>query len=217
MAIRHVIFDWDGTLVDSASGIVACIQAAAADLQLPEKTSEEIKYVIGLGLSEMLNDLYPQLEPLGLAKLVDRYRYHFFAGDQIHASLFDGARDVLEQLDKQGYYLAVATGKSRQGLNLAIEQLELEGLFIATRCAEETCSKPSPDMLLELIEFAALDASAVLMIGDTTYDIDMAKNANVMSIGVSCGSHEDSELLEHGALACLSDINELPAWLEQNK
>ena len=206
-----LVFDWDGTLMDSEAHIVTSMQRAMSDAQLPDMAREKIRDIIGLGLREAIEKLLPGLsDELHLA-LVDRYRYHFFADDPCEP--FAGAESVLKQLSEQGYLLAVATGKGRHGLDRVLRSTGFGEYFIETRCADETCSKPDPQMLHEIMDVTGMESARTLMIGDTEYDLEMANAAQMPSVGVDYGVHSRERLLACGPLACLSSISELPDWL----
>lgn len=213
MKYQLIVFDWDGTLMDSEAHIVSSMQRALSDAQLPELEREKIRDIIGLGLREAIHRLLPdESDELHLA-LVDRYRYHFFADDPCEP--FAGAESVLQQLSEQGYLLAVATGKGRPGLDRVLQSTGFGEYFIETRCADETCSKPDPQMLQEIMEVTGIGFAQTLMIGDTEYDLQMANAARTASLGVDYGVHSRDRLLACGPLACLSAITELPAWLAE--
>lgn len=213
---KLIIFDWDGTLMDSESRIVNCMRAAIDDLGLPERSRDQLKNVIGLGLREALHMLYPDSDEQRLADLVERYRHHFLFEDTTPSELFDGVADMLASLNSAGYFLAIATGKGRPGLNHALASCNVGHLFHASRCADETRSKPHPQMLEELLDYFAVEPDQSLMIGDTEFDLEMAKNANTHSLAVSYGVHERERLLNHAPLACLDDVNQLHSWLSSN-
>ena len=189
-----VVFDWDGTLFDSTGLITRCIQSACVDLGVPMPTDEQASYVIGMGLVEALQHAAPGLPRERYPELGARYRHHYMAR-QHEIVFFDGTLAMLEALKGRGHLLAVATGKSRRGLDDALNTSALRGLFDATRTADETASKPDPRMLLELMNDLQVPAERTLMIGDTTHDLQLAQNAGVASIGVSYGAHD------HGAFA----------------
>ncbi|MCX9158263.1 HAD-IIIA family hydrolase [Niveibacterium sp. 24ML] len=210
-----IVFDWDGTLMDSTATIVVAIQAACADLGLPVPTREQASHVIGLGLADALHAAVPALDPADYARMVERYRHHYFARDA-ELVLFDGASDMVAALNDAGYALAVATGKSRKGLDRAFEASGLGAQFHASRTADETFSKPHPAMLLELIEEFAVLPSRTLMIGDTTHDLLMAKNAGTASVAVSFGAHPREALAAEAPLALVDSIAELHQWLQLN-
>ncbi len=208
-----LVFDWDGTLMDSEARIVACLRAAIGDLDLEHRDEEALKNIIGLGLREAVSTLYPGSDDVLLRQLTDRYRYHFLTADPTPSELFDGAERVLRQLANEGYLLAVATGKGRAGLDKVLEETGLGPLFHATRCSDETFSKPNPQMLHEVMNELGAEPGETLMIGDTEYDMLMARNARTAALAVSYGVHARQRLLECGPLGCIHDIQELEIWL----
>ena len=210
-----IVFDWDGTLMDSAGLIARCIQSAAADLGLPVPDEATALHVIGLGLRDALALAVPQLEVADYPRMSERYRYHFLAGDT-KAPLFAGTEGMLRELAGAGHVLAIATGKSHAGLERALAATGVGSLFAATRCADRTAPKPAPDMLLELMDEFAIPRESVLMIGDTTHDLQMAANAGVASLAVSYGAHPLHELTAAGPLATVHSTRELHDWLMRN-
>lgn len=210
-----IVFDWDGTLMDSTATIVSCIQAAAKDLGLPVPERKQAAYVIGLGLQEAMQTVLPGLDSKYYPHIVERYRYHYLAKDQ-GLTLFDGVREMLTELSQQGYFLAVATGKSRVGLNRALDAANLLSLFDATRCADETFSKPHPAMLQELTRELGQDIRRTVMIGDTTHDLQMAINAGATGIAVHYGAHDAPELEALAPVFAASSVAELHGWLREN-
>ncbi len=202
-----VIFDWDGTLIDSQANIVNCFQRVIEELQLPERSNEQISNIIGLGMREALRELFPQNDSDAYEKMVDRYRYHFFASEP--SEPFEGAEDVLSALAQSGYILAVATGKGRNGLNKAFYHTGFGQYFHVSRCADETRSKPHPLMLEEILDYTGMDPGQAVMVGDTEYDMEMAKNAGISSIGVSYGVHDSERLLKHEPIAVINEIRAL--------
>lgn len=210
-----VVFDWDGTVLDSASAIVQSIVAACRDLGLPEPTEERARYVIGLGLGDALRHAVPELAEEQYPRMVERYRHHYLAADH-ELTLFPGVAGTIEWLVGQGRYLAVATGKSRNGLNRALAHSGLGKFFHSTRCADECFSKPHPAMLEQLMEELGVGPERTLMIGDTTHDLQMAKNAGVASLAVSFGAHPVETLRAESPLACVDTPRELDAWLRKN-
>lgn len=209
-----LVFDWDGTLMDSQTRIVACLRAAIAELELENRPVETLKDVIGLGLREAAQNLYPEASPAQVSALQATYREHFLAAYGSPESLFPGVQEVLELMLARGFRLAVATGKSRVGLERSLGATQLGRYFCATRCADETASKPDPTMLRELSEELAVAPEACIMIGDTEYDLEMAKRAGVPSIGAEYGVHGGDRLRRHQPLACLADIRKLPTTLD---
>jgi phosphoglycolate phosphatase len=210
-----IVFDWDGTLMDSAATIVACIQAAAADMGLPPPSEDRARHVIGLGLREALSYALPDLAEERHEALADRYRYHYLSQDQ-GLALFDGAAELVRELAANGHLLGVATGKSRRGLDRALAVSGLRGCFHATRCADECHSKPHPQMIEELMAEFGVRPEATLMIGDTSHDLEMAGNAGVASLGVTHGAHDRSSLEALAPLQCVDSISELAEWLRRN-
>ncbi len=209
-----IVFDWDGTLMDSEARIVACIRAASADLGLEQCQTEAIRNIIGLGLREAIDTLYPGADEALHQGMVERYRYHFLTADPTPSELFAGAADTVRHLHETGYLLAVATGKSRKGLDKVLTETGLGMYFHSTRCADETFSKPHPQMLHEIMDELGVEAQMTLMIGDTEYDMQMAANARAAALAVSYGVHVPERLLKHEPLGCIDDISELRLWLE---
>jgi phosphoglycolate phosphatase len=212
---KLLIFDWDGTLMDSEARIVACMQAAAADLNLAIPSLESTRNIIGLGLKEAVMTLFPWLDETRLVKMAQHYRHHFLRGNETPSTLFPGVDETIRKLANRGYLLAVATGKGRHGLDLALESTGLMDYFHATRCADETFSKPHPEMLLQILDQLAVSPQNALMIGDTEYDLQMANNAGVKGVAVSYGVHPLEKLLVHDPLIYLHDIREICDWLEE--
>ena len=210
-----IIFDWDGTLMDSQARIVACLRAAANDLKLTQLSEKQLKNIIGLGLREAILTLYPALTDDEVIHFSDRYRYHFVTANETPSGLFADVRELLEKLIAQGYMLAVATGKARRGLDLVLQETELKDLFHGSRCADETRSKPHPQMLEELLDDFGLSADQALLIGDTEYDLVMAASVNMDALAVTYGVHDKIDLLKHNPLACLDSISELSQYLLQ--
>ena len=217
MARRYelIVFDWDGTILDSAAAIVHAICAAARDMGVVEPSETQARYVIGLGLRDAMQQSVPTLPEKAYAIMVERYRHHYLAKDN-KLQVFSGIESLLVELRQAGYMLAIATGKSRAGLLRALELSGLEQYFDATRCADECHSKPHPQMLHELIDDLGTTAATSLMIGDTSHDILMAKNAGVDVLAVSYGAHARDALLSHDPLAVLATVSDLSIWLQQN-
>ncbi len=212
MKCQLLIFDWDGTLMDSEARIIACMEAASRDLDLAEPDKAAIRNIIGLGLQEALQILFPDHIPAVQQQLVERYRYHFLIADATPSPLFSGVVPMLHDLKQRGYWLAVATGKGRPGLQKVLNDTGLEPLFLATRCAGETASKPNPQMLFELLDELGISSEQALMIGDTEYDLQMAQNANMQALAVSYGVHERERLLQYSPVECIDNIAELHNW-----
>lgn len=210
-AFELVVFDWDGTLMDSEAHIVVSMQRALADLAMPDLSRESIRDIIGLGLREAMEKLLPAQTDADYQALTDRYRYHFLADDPCQP--FPGAEAVLQGLNEAGYLLAVATGKGRPGLERVLQSTGFSQYFVETRCADETRSKPHPQMLQEIMDVLATAPHKTLMVGDTEYDLQMANAAQTAALGVDYGVHARERLLACNPLACLSSIQDLPAWL----
>jgi phosphoglycolate phosphatase len=209
---RLVVFDWDGTLMDSVATIIESIKAASRDLELPEPSDEKARHVIGLGLEDALRYAVPELSAERYPELADRYRHHYLSRDN-QLTLFPGVSDLLNGLSEQGVLLAVATGKSRTGLDRALRLSGLEHCFQATRCADQCHPKPHPQMLLELMAEFELPPEAALMVGDTTHDLSMAANAQVDALGVSYGAHTTSALEALAPVFVVDSVGELSRWL----
>jgi phosphoglycolate phosphatase len=210
-----IAFDWDGTLFDSTSIIVRCIQAAVRDVGGTAPTDEAASYVIGLGLMQALAHAAPDVPPDRYPMLGERYRQHYLA-HQHDISLFDGVLPMLSALQTRHHWLAVATGKSRRGLDEALYAVELHGLFNGSRTADETAGKPSPLMLHELMREFGVGPERTLMIGDTTHDLQMALNAGCASVGVSYGAHEPGVFAPLAPRFVAHSVRELHDWLDQH-
>jgi len=208
-----IVFDWDGTLMDSTGAIAGALQAAARDLGLAEPSDERARHIIGLGLRDALAHALPDLPEAQYRPLAERYRYHFLAGDS-ELGLFAGIPELIAGLSRSGRLLAVATGKTRQGLQRAMANSGLEAMFNSSRCADECHSKPNPQMLFELMDELGVLPERTLMIGDTTHDLLMARNAGVAALAVSYGAHPRAELLAAAPLACAASVAEMQHWLD---
>ncbi len=210
-----IVFDWDGTLMDSAAMIVDSVQAAARDLGLEPPSDERARHIIGLGLGDALRHAMPDLPEDHYPELVERYRHHYLSRDH-QLVLFAGADALIRQLSENGFRLGVATGKSRKGLDRALVHSGLGDLFHGTRCADECHSKPHPQMIEELMDEFAVSSAQTLMIGDTTHDLLMAHNAGVDAVAVSYGAHTRDNLAEVQYRYCADSVADLQAWLQQN-
>ena len=208
-----ITFDWDGTLVDSEAGIVDSLTRALADLDLPPLPRTKLRDVIGLGLPEAVRRLLPGARPDLVERFIERYRLHYLSPERAPTRLFPGVRETLESLVEAGYLLAVATGKSRRGLERSMEETGCADLFLATRCADECFSKPHPQMLLELMDFAGAGPEETLMVGDTEYDLQMAANAGARALAVTYGVHGRERLRLHRPLGFLERIADILPWL----
>lgn len=214
MRYSLLVFDWDGTIIDSATTIAQCIQLAAADLQLEVPTHEQASHVIGLGLQDALRYAVPQLRPEQMTEFVARYRYHFLMREDL-MDLFEGMRELIEGMSKVRT-LAIATGKSRRGLDRALDATGLKPYFQSSRCADETHPKPHPAMLIELIDEFEAKPESTLMIGDTSHDLEMAKAAGVDALAVTYGAHAAASLRACGPKGCVASVTELRKWLSAN-
>jgi len=210
-----IVFDWDGTLFDSTALIVRCIQNACEDVGAPRPSDAQAAYVIGLGLADALRHVAPGLPPERHPALGARYRHHYVAS-QHELSLFPGTLDMLHALKAREHRLAVATGKGRRGLDDALAHAQLHGLFDSTRTADETASKPDPRMLVELMDELGIAPERTLMIGDTTHDLQLARNAGTASVAVSFGAHEHDSFAAFAPRHVAHSTRELHEWLLRN-
>jgi phosphoglycolate phosphatase len=210
-----VVFDWDGTLMDSEARIVACMQRAAGDVGMPVPGNSEARDIIGLGLEQAVSRLFPGAGKGDIGRLVVAYREHWLGDEVVASRMFPGSVELVETLHLEGYLLAVATGKSRQGLNKSLEESGLGRFFHVTRCADETFSKPHPQMLEEILTDLNTGPADAVMIGDTEYDMQMARSAGVAGVGVSHGVHSVERLLTSGAGQCFDDLFQLSRWLRE--
>ncbi len=207
-----LVFDWDGTLCDSTAVIVQSIQAACIDVGLAPPSPQDAAYVIGMGLAAAMQHVAPDL-PLHLyPELAERYRVHYVEYERT-VELFRGVHELLHELRQRDFRLAVATGKSRRGLDVAMDQTQSGGYFHATRTADETEPKPHPRMLHELIAELQTTPERTLMIGDTTHDLQLAAAAGTPALAVSYGAHPLELLVGHNPLAIVHSIDELTQWL----
>ncbi|HXO28109.1 MAG TPA: HAD-IA family hydrolase [Thermoanaerobaculia bacterium] len=212
-ALELLVFDWDGTLMDSVGSIVGCTQAVIAELGLGEADETTIRGTVGLGLRETVDTLVPGCDDALYDVVLECYRRHWVATFRDRPLLFPGVRGMLGDLAQAGYLLAVATGKSRRGLEHAFDQTGLRGLFHASRTADEALSKPHPQMLLDILDQLGVRPRAALMIGDSVYDLRMAANAGTHGVAVLSGAHGREELAAEAPRVVLEQIVELPAWL----
>ena len=212
MSYELIIFDWDGTLMDSTAVIAAALQSACRDIGIPVPSERDAKFVIGLGAADTFRHVAPELDEEGQRRLAERYRHHFLANEH-QAPLYDGVREMLAELHGRGRRLAVATGKARRGLERALDATGLRAWFEATRCADEGFAKPHPDMLLMLMDITGVEPRNALMIGDTTHDLDLARNAGAHAVAVGYGAHDVDGLRSRAPLALVHSIAELRQWL----
>lgn len=208
------IFDWDGTLLDSTGKIIRCMQQAIADTGLEVRTDADVQGIIGLGLAEAIRHLYPDISDADLEAMRLAYSTHFIEADQPPCEFYPGVTEVLATLRNDGHQLAVATGKSRRGLNRVLTNLALTDYFDTTRCADETASKPHPRMLHEILAELGAPVRDAVMVGDTAFDLEMARNAGVDSIAVSYGAHDRERLMSYRPQRCIDRFHELLEWLQ---
>ena len=215
-AFELLVFDWDGTIVDSAAAIVAALQTACHDLNLTVPSRESALSIIGLGMREALFRVVPDLQEAQFEPLRARYREAYAEMEQ-QVILFDGVFEGLTVLRQQGYRTAVATGKSRAGLNRALDQAGLNTCFDYTRCADECPSKPAPDMLLEIMEVLSVSSGRTLMVGDTTHDLEMARNAGVQAVAMLYGAHPEAALAACHPLNAFNAFSDFVSWIQSLK
>ncbi len=209
-----LIFDWDGTIVDSLSKIVACTQAALVAVGLPPADEEKIRRSIGLGLRETVEAFCPDCSDEDFDAIVEAYRSLWFSDFRQKPSVFPGVRETLEELSRRQYLLTVATAKGRQGLDLELEASGLEPLFVASRTVDEALAKPNPQMVLDLMDETGATSDQTVMIGDTPHDLQMALNARTAGIGVTTGTYDSSELEEYEPMVVLDGVAELVPWID---
>lgn len=210
-----IVWDWDGTLADSTGMIARAIVKAAEEVGLPKLALDDARNVIGLGLRESIGALFGDIANDQAQALAEKYRENYFAGEQ-EIPLFDGAQALIAELSRRGYKQAVATGKGRRGLNLALERSGIAKYFQATRTVDECFSKPHPQMLDELMDVTVITPERTLMIGDSTYDLQMAQNAGVQYLAVTYGAHTSEQLLQHHPKGIFKQFGALSEWLLSN-
>lgn len=218
MAIKRydlIVFDWDGTIMDSTGLIAECVQLAARNRGLPVPSTELAKSIIGLGIHDSILRLFPDLDQAARTEFALQYRQHFVARDH-EAPLYDGIRELLADVAHPDRFLAVATGKPRNGLERAFAHTGLKPAFHFSRCGDEGFPKPHPDMLQKLMDFTAVPPGRTLMIGDTVHDLDLAHNAGVAAVAVTYGAHPANVLATRPSLATVDTVSELGTWLKQN-
>lgn len=209
---KLIIFDWDGTLADSTAAIAANMQQAFRDCRLQAPAADDVRHLIGRSLHQVIHELAPDLSERQHAELTRAYQIRAHTPDQT-AALFPEALPCLNALHKQGYWLAVATGKGRKGLDLAIRETATADFWLETRCADESAAKPAPDMVWEICDRLGIATADTVIIGDTTYDLDMAANARVSAIGVLTGAHKRELLSSRPHVAVLDNLSALPDTL----
>jgi len=214
MTVRYplIVFDWDGTLMDSAAKIVSCFRKAFAEVGLGDPGEEAIRQIIGLGMPEAVAALLPEADTKTRAAVMERYREHFLELDQTAMPMFPGVAQGLARLNERGYLLAVATGKSRRGLERALAASQTNEFFVASRCADEAFSKPHPRMLEDILARTGMQSTQAIMVGDTTFDMQMARNAGMAGLAVTYGVHRREHLAGEQPLACLNTFDEVLRW-----
>jgi phosphoglycolate phosphatase len=207
-----VIFDWDGTIMDSTGLIAECIQQACRDMGLAVPPESEAKWVIGLGFLQSVEHVAPGLDRVRQLELAESYRRHFVAREN-EPPLYEGIPELLAELRARERRLAVATGKARRGLDRALASSGLAPYFEATRCADEGFPKPHPDMVLKLLDETGVEAGRALVVGDTTHDLELAANAGVDAVAVCYGAHDEARLRARGARHYAASVEDLRRWL----
>lgn len=207
-----IIFDWDGTLMDSTQHIINCMQLGIEQLDLPRLSDSTVSHIIGLGLNEAVYTLYPDLDDATRQELGQRYSQNWLSSNY-EAPLFDNAQNLIKQLNDQELFLGVATGKSRRGLDKVLTSSALGQFFHATRCVDECHSKPHPQMVEELMDYLGVEPDQTLMIGDTSHDLQMAHNAGAHSLGISHGAHDRQSLQACQPQAIVNNLFEVEQWL----
>ncbi len=211
-----IIFDWDGTLMDSIERIVSSVQAAAKSCSLNVPDNSQVSDIIGLSLPQAMKTLFPNINASDTAKLIEQYKYQFIEVNDTPMPLFNDTIPLLNALTQNNKILAIATGKGREGLQRVLDQTKTGHYFQASRCAGEASSKPSPEMLLSLLEQLQIAKDRALMIGDSKYDLQMAKSAGIDSIGVTFGVHSRSQLSRYQPIAIVDSLTELQGLLTTN-
>lgn len=212
-SIKLIVFDWDGTLANSTKLIIDCIQQAALDADLPQPAVAQTSHIIGLGLMEAITTLFGDIPHEKRAILARQYAHYYHARED-DVPLFEGVATTLPWLVEQGVQLAVATGKGRRGLNHALHNSGLQSYFSATRTVDECHSKPHPQMLLEIMDEMGVLPEQSIMVGDTIFDLQMAKNAGVAGLGVTYGAHPADKLRNIDALAYCDGFEQVAAWIK---
>jgi phosphoglycolate phosphatase len=208
-----LIFDWDGTLIDSTVKITRCMQAAISENCLPQRSDEQVRNIIGLALSEAINHLFDGVDDTITQRVKEAYSNHFIKADEVPCSLYPGVMVSLQSLKADGHTLAVATGKSRRGLDRVLGNLGLSDFFDTTRCADESRSKPDPLMLRQILQELDVGSASAVMVGDTEYDLNMARNAGMASVAVSYGAHDVDRLQLCSPIHIIDHFPQLLEWV----
>ena len=209
-----VIFDWDGTLMDSTARIVSAMQATAREANLPEPSEKAVKSIIGLSMGAVMDQIFPTADSASREKLFEIYRYQYVEGDKTPSPLFEGTMPLLHWLKSNEIPIAIATGKARQGLDRVLKDVGLLDFFDFSICADEASSKPHPQMVEHLLQRANKPANETLILGDSVHDLKMANNAGVKSVGVTSGANTHEELVVHNPMVILERICHLQKWLD---
>ena len=207
-----VIFDWDGTLMNSMQKISECIRTAAIEVDLPVPSDQQARDIIGLSLDDAMQKLFGRVNSEKTQEMVERYKQHFVEQNKTPQPLYEGVLEGLEELSQAGAFLCVATGKARQGLERVLSAESMHDFFIYTRCADESRSKPNPQMIFDILDYIALSKNDCLMVGDTEYDMKMAINAGIDAVGLAYGAHSEERLYDSGAMTVFNDFQELMHW-----
>ena len=210
-----IVWDWDGTLADSTGMITNAIVTAAEQVGLPTLDPHAARNIIGLGLRESIHALYGDIPAEKAQALAQQYTANYYAGEAA-IPLFEGAKDLIVELNRRGFKLAVATGKGRRGLNLALQHCGLAQYFHATRTVDECFSKPHPQMIDEIMDFCVVRPERTLMIGDSSYDLQMAENAGVQGVAVTFGAQSRDKLLGYNSIEIFDEFKDLSTWLLAN-
>ena len=211
--VKLVIFDWDGTLFDSIDNICHSMLQAGQLANAPKRAKDDIKNIIGLSLDKAIDTVWPELSSAEQAAIIEHYKTIYVAADQTPPLAYPGVIDMLNKLQDSGIKMAVATGKSRRGLERVMSLTNTNHYFVASRCADEALSKPHPLMLEQILEELNILPEHAVMIGDTEYDLNMATNAGMKSIGVTYGAHEEERLKACLPHAVIDNFNQLPHFL----
>lgn len=206
------IFDWDGTLSNSEEKIIYCMQRAAESIGAVPCSDHDIRNIIGLGLPEAIRTLHPNIPVDDIAVMQESYSTHFLTSEHLGIEFFDGVLSTLKKIKEAGFRVAVATGKSRRGLDRVLESLELTDFFHASRCADETASKPNPLMLHELLDEFNVSVNNAVMVGDTEWDMAMAQKINMPRIAVTYGAHTKERLLRFEPDLCVDQFADILTW-----
>lgn len=212
-SIKLLVFDWDGTLADSTTSIVTAMQATIVESGMEPRGNNEIMNIIGLGLQEAVSALYPELNSADREDLAQKYRLNYSRANSGKTRLFPGVVTTLKHLNKLDYHMAIATGKSRKGLDNSLSETGVAEYFLFSRCADETVSKPHPQMLMDIMDELDVKPEQTVMIGDSEYDLQMAHSAGVRPVAATYGSQAREHLLKYSPIVCLDEITELVGWL----